>query len=170
MMTENNGLNPILNPAAETPVMNPITTEVKRTILPFELTATDNPVTENNRSNPTLNLTTETPITNPITTEMRRIISPYDLTAADNSDAVISHPFLRETNYDGRSSSSGGRERGLGVVADVNTTHVNNAPHMEMANYVLMEADRDGVSGLNESRWRSIVTNLNAGKNKTNST
>lgn len=32
--------------------------------------------------------------------EVRRTIFSYDLTAADNLDAVISHPLLKETNYD----------------------------------------------------------------------
>ncbi|CAN7032055.1 unnamed protein product [Brassica rapa subsp. trilocularis] len=34
------------------------------------------------------------------TTEVRRTISPYDLTSADKPGVVISHPFLKETNYD----------------------------------------------------------------------
>lgn len=32
--------------------------------------------------------------------EVRKTVSPYELTAADNPRAVISHPFLKGTNYD----------------------------------------------------------------------
>lgn len=64
-------------------------------------------------------------------------------------------------------SSNGGR--GHGSVSYANTVHVPNINNQEHANYVITDKDRDGVSGISEDQWRSIVLVLNAGKN-TNAT
>lgn len=47
-----------------------------------------------------INPNTATGVTSPTMMEVRCTISPYDLTATDNPDVVISHPFLKGSNYD----------------------------------------------------------------------
>lgn len=60
------------------------------------------------------------------------------------------------------SGLQGGCSRGLTYA---NTIHVPNIiQNQEHENYVLTNKDRDKVSGLNDTQWRTLVSLLNAEK------
>lgn len=91
--------------------------------------------------------------------------------ASENCFAVIGYPEWWGEHP--RSKTMQGRGRGGGsIVASVgrgrnvsyaNVVHVPNIPTQEHANYVVTDKDRDGVSGLSESQWRTLVNLLNGG-------
>ncbi|CAA7036695.1 unnamed protein product [Microthlaspi erraticum] len=62
-------------------------------------------------------------------------------------------------------SSFGGRGRGVNYA---NAVHVPQLPPPEQANHVFTDKDRDGVHGLSDAQWRTLVSLLNAGSNGTN--
>lgn len=91
--------------------------------------------------------------------------------ASDSCYAVIGYPEWwgdrprsrsMQTRGRGGTSSSGGRGRGAAAYA--NRVTVPNHDSFEQANYALTDEDRDGVSGLTDSQWRTIKSILNSGK------
>ena len=69
-------------------------------------------------------------------------------------------PRSRTGAVRGRGGSTG-TGRGRGGVSFANAVHID-APAMA-ANYVITDKDRDGVNGLNETQWRTLVSLLNGG-------
>lgn len=92
--------------------------------------------------------------------------------STDSCFAVIGYPGWwgdrpRARSVQGRprggSSYGTGRGRGSNVYANVAQVA---GPSMEQANYVITDKDRDGVTGLSETQWKSIMHILNAGSGR----
>lgn len=67
-------------------------------------------------------------------------------------------------------SSSNGEGRGRESMSYANAAHVATPQHVEQANYVVTDKDRDGVTGLSDVQWRNIMNILNANAGKNNNT
>ncbi|CAN7024392.1 unnamed protein product [Brassica rapa subsp. trilocularis] len=86
----------------------------------------------------------------------------------DSCFAVIGYPEwwgdrprARTVTNKPRGGSNGGG-RGRGGVAYANVAQVSGQHHSEQANYVVTDKDRDGVTGLSDNQWKSIMNILNA--------
>lgn len=73
-------------------------------------------------------------------------------------------PRSRVVQGRGRGSNSGSQTIGRGRnVNYANDVHVPPPPIAEQANYTITDADRDGVSCLNDTQWRLLMNLLNGG-------
>ena len=76
------------------------------------------------------------------------------------------HPRARTVTSKNRDGSSNGAGRGRSAVAYANVAQINGQQHTQQANYVVTEKDRDGVTGLSDNQWKSIMNILNANNAK----
>lgn len=87
--------------------------------------------------------------------------------SSDKCYAVIGYPEWwgdrpKSRTLQGR--GRGGAGRGRGSTSYANAAQVNDPAAYEHANYVVIDKDRDGVTGFSDSLWRAIKNLLNAGK------